>query len=414
MLAILTTHPIQYQAPIWQALARRGTVPFEVWYLSRHGLEESLDAEFGRSFRWDLDLLAGHPHRFLATRPERGDVQRFRGLTIAGLAPLLQEAGVRALWVNGWQVQGYWQAAFAAHRLGIPVWLRGDSNDLSRRSRVRHLVRKAALGQLFRRTSKVLYVGSANRRLYREMGVPDEKLVFTPHCVDNERFSRFADEWAPRRDELRRAWGIPEGAFCFLFCGKLVERKRPADLLDAFRLLLEADREAGAAGRVHLLLVGTGALKPELEAQAARLRELCGRDVVTFAGFLNQTEVPRAYVAADCLVLPSNFLETWGLVVNEALACGTPALVSDQCGCAEDLARPLGPGMVFPFGDVGRLAECMAERVHDPSPGRLREAARTLIASYGIGQVVSAVEQAYAVLRDGRSETVERPCPGSP
>ena len=65
MLAILTTHPIQYQVPLWQALARDGRVPFEVWYLTDHGTRRSRDREFGQTFAWDIDTLSGYTHRFL-------------------------------------------------------------------------------------------------------------------------------------------------------------------------------------------------------------------------------------------------------------------------------------------------------------------------------------------------------------
>jgi glycosyltransferase involved in cell wall biosynthesis len=395
MLAILTTHPIQYQVPIWQALASQGSVPFEVWYLSDHGVHDTLDAEFGQRFRWDLDLLTGYPYRFVSRQPERGDLTRFRGLSLPNTASLLREHGVRALWVNGWQHLAYWQAVFAAHRAGIPVWLRGDSNDLSRRSWPKHVLRRLALGALFRRVPTMLYVGSANRRLYEQFGVAAERLVWTPHCVDNARFAGFARTWAPRRTELRRAWGVPAEAVCFLFCGKLVPRKRPMDLLDAVGLLLHADPELGASGRVHVIVAGTGTLRPALEARARELADLCGRRVVTFVGFLNQTEVPRAYVVADCLVLPSNSSETWGLVVNEALACGTPVLVSDQCGCAEDLARPLDPRAVYECGDVPALAERMRERVRDHVPGKYRVEAQSLAGRFDISHTVRAVQRTY-------------------
>ena len=65
MLVVITTHPIQYQVPLWQALARDGRVPFEVWYLTHHAVGESMDRDFGKSFAWDIDLLAGYPHRRL-------------------------------------------------------------------------------------------------------------------------------------------------------------------------------------------------------------------------------------------------------------------------------------------------------------------------------------------------------------
>src|SRR5205823_10783531 len=123
MLAIITTHPIQWQVPVWQALARDGTVPFEVWFLTDHAVKPALDVEFGQTFAWDLPLLEGYPHRFLPVRrPAR--VNSFFGVRLAkSLVPLLRQNSVRALWVNGWQVCAYWQAVRDARRAGARVWL---------------------------------------------------------------------------------------------------------------------------------------------------------------------------------------------------------------------------------------------------------------------------------------------------
>src|SRR5438105_1577854 len=103
MLAILTTHPIQYQVPLWQALAKEGSVPFEVWYLSDHGTRPSYDEQFGKTFAWDLDTLSGYPYRFLRVN-EGATVNRFGGLRLTeSLKTLFREKGVSVLWVQGWQ-----------------------------------------------------------------------------------------------------------------------------------------------------------------------------------------------------------------------------------------------------------------------------------------------------------------------
>src|SRR5438105_17681 len=131
MLAILTTHPIQYQVPLFQALARDGRVPFEVWYLTDHGTQASFDSGFGRSFSWDLDTLSGYPYRFIEVN-RNPDVSRFRGVRLhASLRDLIKKQNVRAVWVNGWQVQAYWEAVWQAHASEARVWLRAESNDLT-------------------------------------------------------------------------------------------------------------------------------------------------------------------------------------------------------------------------------------------------------------------------------------------
>ena len=118
-------------------------------------------------------------------------------------------------------------------------------------------------------------------------------------------------------------------------------------------------------------------------------------DLVTFAGFLNQSQIPRAYVASDVQVLPSDAGETWGLVINEGMACGLPAVVSDRVGCQKDLVLPGITGDVFPLGDVEALAACLrslAER--SSSRAAMGEAARQRVADYGIEQMVAGTLEA--------------------
>lgn len=368
MLAIVTSHPIQYQAPLWRALAAAG-VNFQVWFLTPHALQPSKDREFGRTFAWDLDLLAGYPHRFLAIRPA-WSLDRFNGIRLQrDWKTELREHGVTTLWVEGWRFRTLWSAVAAAHELGISVWLRGESHDLAPETWTRRLFRRLALGWLFRRVDRFLCIGSANQRFYQQRGIREERLLAAPYCVDNGRFTAMAHELAPRRDELRRKWHVAPDAFCVLFCGKLIPKKRPFDLVAAARL---APRPAGRP--IHLLFAGDGELATELRGA------LAGPDAPahTFAGFLNQSEIPTAFVAADCLVLPSDYGETWGLVANEALAAGRPVIVSDHCGCAEDLAAPLGEGHVFPCGDAAALAASLDVAASRPVPAatiaRIREA----------------------------------------
>ena len=117
MLAILTTHPIQYQVPLWQALAKDGRVPFEVWYLTRHAMTPTRDREFGKNFAWDLDMLAGYPHKFLDVAAGANPNSFLKCRITESLRDRLRGSGARALWINGWQVAGYWQAARLAPRI---------------------------------------------------------------------------------------------------------------------------------------------------------------------------------------------------------------------------------------------------------------------------------------------------------
>ena len=340
-----------------------------------------------------------------------------------------------AVIINGWVVKACLQALWACRRAGIPAILRCEACDLQPRAWWKTLVHRALLKQF----SAFIAIGTANRNFYRRRGVPPERIVDGFYCVDNDRFQRVLQEGREGRDEARRTWGVPSDAVCFLFSGKFEPKKRPMDLLRALSALYSGEHGArsaegrvaalstehtedtegevnherpethdrgeewsscgkagksgkGAARPVHLLMVGDGELRAECEAYAK-----AHRLPVSFAGFVNQSEMPHAYVAADCLVLPSDHGETWGLVVNEAMACGLPAITSDRVGCHPDLILPGRTGSTFPCGDIEALAETMTRLAS--APAALRAMGRNACEHIRRYSVTVLVEGTLAALK---------------
>jgi glycosyltransferase involved in cell wall biosynthesis len=129
-----------------------------------------------------------------------------------------------------------------------------------------------------------------------------------------------------------------------LFAGKFESKKSPVELLEAF---LKMNKTG-----VHLLFVGNGALEEKLKSMAA------GSKKVHFMAFQNQTMMPVIFQASDLFCLPSKGPgETWGLAVNEAMACGKAILVSDKVGCAIDLVKKGHNGDIFESGNKRDLAD---------------------------------------------------------
>jgi glycosyltransferase involved in cell wall biosynthesis len=398
VLAILTTHPIQYQVPIWKELAIRDTLRFKVFYMSDQGLEARFDPGFGKSLSWDIDLLGGYKCEFLDTyRGSRFD--SFWSLRLKrGFGRALRRMGAEVLWIQGWQKAAYWQAVFEARKIGTKVWVRGETNARSNASGTGRQLKRRLLRELFGRVDRFLCIGEANRQFYLAQGIGKEKLAPAPYCVDNARFAAAAAAVRAERRRIRDEWGIPVEAFCFLFAGKFLTRKRPFDLVEATRRL----QHAVQGKEIHLLWVGTGELDGELrnacdvcfDAGTKQLLNACRRTGpnASFVGFLNQSEISRAYVAADCLVLPSDAGETWGLVVNEAMVSGLPCIVSDSCGCAEDLVKPIRPDLCYRVGDTIALERAMAAVIDNPPS---IEVLAAHISKYDITQTLDTVEDLY-------------------
>ena len=380
-LGVISTHPIQYQVPWFAGLAVDPRLDVRVGF----GCLPDARAQgvgFATEFAWDVPLRDGYPSSELPRRNARARLASFFGIRLRGIARWLRAQRFDALVVTGWNSFALVQAALAAKRLRLPLLVRGDSNDLRRRGALPRLVHRAFL-PLF---DAFLVVGKSNRRFYRQSGVPEEKLFDCPHFVDNERLARQHTEALPRRAELRARWGVPADAVCALFAGKLVAVKNVPEALAALR------NAAARAPRLHLLVVGEGPLGEELRAAAAGERL-----PVSFAGFLNQSEMPAAYAAADFLVLPSRS-ETWGLVVNEAMACGLPAVVSSGVGCAEDLVEDGVTGFVYTAGNAEELAARLVDMAAD---GETRQAMgerarQRVVTGYSVER---AVEGTLAALR---------------
>ena len=349
-VAVVASHPIQYQAPWFRGLAAH--VDLHVYFCHRQTAEGQAAAGFGQPFEWDVPLLDGYSHSWLANVSETPGVDRYRGCDTPDIERVLRAGAYDACIVSGWYLKSYTQAIRACWDQGTPILVRGDSQLAGPRRRMTTIAKYLPYRWFLRRINGHLYVGRANREYLEHYGVRPEMLFHAPHFVDNERFGATAD--AARRSgrvaALRTGWGAASNTTIFAFAGKLIEKKRPLDFLDAIARL------AGSGADVCGLFVGSGPLQAEIEASAR------GRGLpVRFAGFQNQAAIPAYYAAADCLVLPSDGRETWGLVVNEAMACGLPAITSAEVGCARDLIDPGATGLTYPVGDVDALARRMAE-----------------------------------------------------
>jgi glycosyltransferase involved in cell wall biosynthesis len=370
-LAVIASHPVQYQAPLFRELSGR----VEIMVLYAYLPEARVQGEgFGVDFQWDVPVLGGYPHEVVAQAMAGRATPAGLAAAFGGFLSRLRAFSPDAILSTGWHHPSMFAGIAAAVVSGCPRLLRCEANLLRPRSAGARIFHLAMLSHY----RAVLPIGAANRRYYRAFGVGDRRMFDSPYFIENQRFA--AASAGADRSALRARWGIPADAFCFLFSGKLVEKKHPEAVVGAM---------AGLPG-AHLLIAGSGELEDRVRASALACGVGC-----SFAGFLNQSEIPLAYAAADCLVLPSDAGETWGLVVNEAMACGIPAIVSDRVGCREDLIVEGETGFSFPFGDTAVLAEKMRVVASVPVlAGRMGANARELVARYSAANAADGVVRA--------------------
>ena len=385
-IAVVTTHPIQYQVPWLRRLSERPGIDLKVFFGMIPDAEEQ-GREFGTRFEWDIPLLDGYNYSVLENRARQPSLTRFGGLDTPQLYREISRGRFDAVIVNGWVVRSCIQALVACRLSGTPCIVRAEVNGLRPRPAWKRLGHRLLLSQY----AAFLAIGTNNRRYLLETGVPARRIFDTGYCVDNDRFARQAAAWRSAPDGiagLRTRFGIDPARTTFVFSGKYVDKKRPGDIVEALRHMSPIERE-----RLQVLMVGGGPLGEDLAARAAGLP-------IRFAGFLNQSEITAAYAASDCLLLPSDSGETWGLVVNEAMACGLPAIVSDQVGSAADLIHPGRTGRVYACGDVSALADLMASfALNRDEAAKMGLAARDLVHSrYNFDHVVDGVMAALSAI----------------
>lgn len=349
-LAVITSHPVQYYAPWFRHLTAEGRIALRVFYLWDFGVRARKDPGFGNDIVWDIPILDGYGHEFVPNVSRRPGMEHFGGLRNPELRRKVRAWQPDAALLIGYSYASMLDFLFRAGPL--PLLFRGDSHRLAGEdSGWKESLKGAMRRFVFARFRAFLPVGRANAGYFLANGVPREKLFFTPHCVDNRRFQEQAT--AEAGSAWRRQWNIPADVRVILFAGKFERKKRPEDLLEAFGRL---HPENG-----HLVLVGSGEEEPALRSRAAEMGAS-----VHFVPFQNQSAMPAVYAAADVLVLPScGNWETWGLAVNEAMACGIPATVSSHVGCGPDLVRQGETGWIFPAGDVAALEQCLRDALGD-------------------------------------------------
>ena len=386
MLAVIETHPVQYRAPVYRAVASQAGLPLTVIYGSDFSVAGYRDPEFGAEFAWDTDLLSGYASEFLA-RTAAGGARSAARVSTRGLARTLRAIQPAAVLLVGYSPRFHQRALATVLWGGWPILFRGETTDHAlRRGPLRAWLRSAGLRWLYRRCARLLYVGRRSLEHFRRLRVPDDKLVSSPYCVDVSAFRWAEEDRAALRGATRQDLRIESGELVLLFAGKLSTRKGPDVLVRAVREL-----PVGLRDRARIVFLGDGALHEEL----AVLAGMAPRVVTQFLGFQNQAALSAYYHAADVLVLPSRQSETWGLVVNEALHHGLPCVVSEAVGCAPDLIRSGVTGEVCAPDSPTSLARAIARAERLVGRGEVRQQCRAQVSDYTLRHAAEGIARAY-------------------
>jgi glycosyltransferase involved in cell wall biosynthesis len=355
-ISILTEIIAPYRIPVFNALAQQYDIDLRVIFLAETDPTQRQWHIHKEDIKFSYEVLPSLRRR----------IHGQNVLLNWGVSKALGNAAPDAILCGGYNYLASWASLHWADRKQIPFYLWVESTKMNFRSGDRWT--ESLKSGFMHRCAAFVVPGIAAGNYVEGYGVPRSKIFTAPNAVDNHFFEQGSASIRQRANFHRFDLGLPSRFF--LFTGRLVREKGIFDLLDAYRMLpAELQREVG------LVYVGDG---PDRASLQRRSKGVPGS--VVLAGFAQRDRLVQFYALADAFVFPTH-ADAWGLVMNEAMACGLPVICSDAAGCATDLVRD--NGYVVPCRDVTRLSAAM-EQVALDNDLRLRMAkcSRELVRSF--------------------------------
>jgi glycosyltransferase involved in cell wall biosynthesis len=332
-VVIITEIIAPYRIPVFNALARHPEIDLTVIFLAKTDPSTRQWRIYADEIQFAYEILPSWRTR----------LKKYNLLLNQKVIHSLRTANPDAIVCGGYNYLASWQALRWAKQNDVPflLWCESTAKD----KRAGHRLLESLKKNFFDKCTGTIVPGTAAGKYVALMGVSPEHIFIAPNAVDNELFASRAEDARRNAACVRDQLELPERYF--LFVGRLVKSKGVLEVLTAYSRLNENLRS-----QVGLVFAGDGPLRSELERVA---KSTCP-GAIGFAGFVQRDDLAQYYGLADCLVFPTHS-DPWGLVVNEAMACGLPVICGESAGCAPDLVK--ANGRLIDFRDVEQLANAM-------------------------------------------------------
>jgi len=377
-LAIISSHPIQYNATMFALLSKSDIIEPKIFYTWSQSKESLFDVDFGKTIEWDIPLLDGYEYEFVENIAADPGPHHGKGIDCPGLPAAIENWGADAILIFGWNYKAH-NTAMKYFKGKIPIYFRGDSTLIDETGGIKQLLRRLYLKWIYRNTDYAFYVGKNNKEYFLAHGVAEDKLFFAPHAIDNNRFNDSTGEYQKEASKMRDELKIPKEDVVVLFVGKFESKKNPLILIEAAKKIDDSS--------LHFVFVGNGDWEDEMKNQST------GMSNIHYLAFQNQSRMPVIYYMADILALPSQGPgETWGLVVNEAMACGRAILVSTKAGCFSNLVKNGKNGYIFESGNVNECVESIKKMNNKKTCEEMGKQSQKMIQTWSFAEIVKSLE----------------------
>ena len=362
-LAIVTTHIIQYQVPLFKKINQIG-IKADVYFASRQGLNSKFkDEGFNKKINWNINLLSGYNYIFSKKEKYHADDWK---LSFYNLEQYFKTNKYDAILFFGWSNILYLKTLFLAKKYNIPTILRVETNLNKDLNVLKKFLKNIFLKILFKNIDFFLYIGSLNKKFYKHYNIEDKKLYSAPYFVDNKFF----------HNKLKKK---KNNKINFLFVGKLIDRKDPL-------FFLRVAKRFKNYKNIYFNLAGSG----KLESDCKNFTKQNNLTNINFLGFKNQKELRKIYSKNDFLIITSKY-ETWGLVINEAMASGLPVIGSRNCGATHDLVKNNTNGYVYKnFNDLTKI---ILKIIKTKNINKLKKNALKMIDLYKVDNTILSISK---------------------
>lgn len=367
---LFATHPIQYYIPIYRELAKE--VDLTVIYCIKSTSQLQADAGFNVEFEWDIPLFEGYQYEFAENKSRNPSSLSYFGVIIKDLNRIMKKHNPDKVIVQGWFPYGMIQVLRYSKKNNIETLSRGDSTLIMAVPFWKKWLKSLYIKWVLNKIDKVLLVGEQNRLFFEHYGVDSSKFHYARHCINTPFFEK----------EFAQISKVKNEVVSIGFVGKLIDIKRPLDLVEAIQL-------SAHTASIELIIMGSGPLEKRM---ISRLNELNIK--YRNLGFINQSKlVSEGYSQMDLIILPSRS-ETWGLVVNECMTGGIPSILSNNVGCALDLIQEGKTGYTFESGNIRQLADKLDLFIEYKDHVDFYKNTREIIENYSLKNTVSGFVKA--------------------
>lgn len=350
-LGVVFTHPTQHHAPLWRKLNQQPNVRVKTFYLCNEN-QSSGDRHLGSTEPWDVDLLSGYDHEFLKTWTGKTATETTKSLLNPALVKELTRENFDAVFLPSFYTLSYRLTVLLCKLRKIPIIMQNDATVITdaNQSFFRRLSKSALYPWMYGLADYWISSGDHNEIYLRHYGIDLRRTVRGCYPVDRDRWESTIAESQAEIHQLRHQLCKDENTVIYGFTGKYIDRKNPFEFIDAIARAHQQD------SRIRGIMLGGGALSDAINQRISTLHN----DEVINVGFVNQSKLPLYYAAMDVFV-SSSLSDPHPLVISEAMAAGTPPILSDRCGNwgYRDTVQHRYNGLVYPSGNLSALTKAM-------------------------------------------------------